>query len=793
MALSAEQLQAVKVLQDLETEVDDLVNKLRDELGEYFRERAGRPEVEVEPTQPRPGGVRYPQVTGMSWQDAERAAREAPKKKPRWKGIKGLLKWLWSGSEEEPSRPPLGTRERPSTPTPISAREGRPPREPAPTPKPSEELKGPLRWGIYGQPKTEGPIPRLTLREYIEFEKQMDLLADEIIDDLLSEHVYSEARIARRLRSILNRFRNALKGLIRKARRAIERIRGVVPSSVSFPPEAPPGTPKPTGIGDITDVPTPGEIDVSGQAETEPEEKTDAEIAADIKKREEEEAAAAEAEPKVKPSKLTIKEKFENPDLTTTPPTPELTWFNRWATKTKPQRVEKDPSLGGWLSKKSGTERHVDVLRWLIHKGVNILDKQAVREALEEVTNLSAEREKHPKSIAVHISGNVLGHLLDRLGITNLADKKAFNYVKNNLQKLGWVPGGDDLLNLRNFFVEKPIPSKPAPTGEAKPKPPSPAPKPETSPEEQEELRKKGRRLEELFGKEIEKLMKQADKLPVSEKQDRLVGRLEHYRKTLQGMAEFEPGYIPLLKDAKVQHYTNRIEEFRKEIKKLQAEAREKPKDKPEPKPEPKPERKAEAPSERPTPEKMAEEIKKVAAAGGTAGDKMLATVVDGLLRAIEKGTGPTWSPETNAEKQLEGLYKQHVLKLPEKPKPKAKPKRKPKSEKAKEEIEIPPETEEKLEKVKDEIDELKPSPRKDDLKGMVSSLVDQIRPQIEKGEASLADLDHYLDEILTLAEKERGRKTGRPALFKQAESHDILQYLPSRFHKTYYLLLLRD
>jgi hypothetical protein len=439
-----EQKTAVQILQDLEDQIDQLVTDTGKEISDYFVKRFGaegeriyEPETEMGP--PRGGPVRsFRDIQPTSWKDAEEAEKgekgEKKKTLPKWKGIRGLLKWLWKGDEDkEPYSPEI---EKPQPVQPLKMADVLPPLKRAEPLTPQGRMAAPkwrdrpFRWKEC----------RMTLREYVEFDAQIDVLADEIIDTLFAEQsVYDDVA------GILNRFRDRLKGVVHNARIAIERggyvsptekeekdfvaKYGITPSDAEAwgAEKLPMGKPVPKG-GKLS--PTKEKKKTYGSSREEPDPTPASVIAQDLAggppPKEEptvEEPPVEEpkieippkAEPIAKPEKIakrSLKEKLDDPGDEPVIP-PQLTWFPVKELMTNPERIKNDPSLGSKLKKVAGQERHVDVLRWLIKNKIDILDRQAVRDALEKATGL--DRQEPQKGGALHLSGDVLGQLLRRI------------------------------------------------------------------------------------------------------------------------------------------------------------------------------------------------------------------------------------------------------------------------------------------------------------------------------------------------------------------------------------------
>ena len=416
---------AVEILKNLENEVDELVFELGKDLADHFEKKFG-------PVIRRAGELQkgdFPHVRHqpVSWQDVE--ARKQ-KYAPKWKGIRGLLKWLWKGHEED---------------------EPKKPREKKTWPKLQDidvEKMFP-KW----EKRNEGRVPRLTLTEYIEFDRHMDLLADEIIETLFKEQsAHSEVR------HLFDRFREKLKAAIRRARASLEGVPYAPPETVRGKEEPTPTPPTPPGRQDLSAPPEVSAAEIARQtAEREAEEKAAA-------------AKAAEAK-KVKRTGdvgLVLMNALADAAETKGLKKPEPRW---WA-------------HGRYLSKSAKVAHEPYVLAWLIKRGVDIFDSVAVSRKLKKELGLK----KNPQ-------GDIAERFVQRL-------KRDLDYSADDIidayEKLGWKADSTGRLAIKNAFSMTGLP-KAVGAGPPKPKAVEPLPEPEPEPEPEQTPEEHLRSIQAMF------------------------------------------------------------------------------------------------------------------------------------------------------------------------------------------------------------------------------------------------------------------------------------------------------
>jgi len=863
-----EQKTAVQILQDLEDQIDQLVTDTGKEISDYFVKRFGAQGERIyEPSEPSAepgspsGAVRsFRDIKPTSWKDAEEAEKgeKADKKKtlPKWKGIRGLLKWLWKGDEDkEPYSPVI---EKPQRVQPLKMADVLPPLKQAEPLTPQRRMAPkwqdrPFRWKEC----------HMTLREYVEFDAQIDVLADEIIDTLFAEQsVYDDVT------AILDRFRNRLKELVHNARVAVERG-GYAPAPT---PEEP--LPKAQELGPGAVIPKGGKLSPAqekgkkpktyGSSRAEPDPTPASVIAQDLaqgpppKEEPVEVPPTAEelpkAEPTVKPepeakqkiAKRSLKEKLDDPGDEPVIP-PQLTWFPVKELMTNPERIKNDPSLGTKLKKVAGQERHVDVLRWLIKNKINILDRQAVRDALEKATGLA--KQEPQKGGALHLSGDIVGQLLRRIGVKSFKEQPdQLEYITQKLLEMGWKPKGNDLVRLRNVFepwqaqstsagkIEPTAPVEPKATPKPEPeaappeaaapeappevappevaapdvppeepkespgreplfkeRPPKPA---EISPAEEKKLRSKGKRLKKLYGDQVNELLKATDKLPPSEERQNLEDQLEIFKREIEGMAGYEPGFVKSLQAYSLKNAEATLRKMREQLAKLQPKKGRKRK--------PKKKETEPIPLVTEKPGDLVDGISKMVDSQVKRGDisgaeaAMVKRMSKELQSAVQKAEIPDWVKEGQsplehlkvmhdrlaAEEKEAGAKAEKPKKSKPKPKPEPKPEPEPEPEpkpEAEGKIQLSPKQREQLTGIANEIEGLPESPVKDEFEEMIQDLGTQAQGM------SPEEIDDAFDMIQDALERTRGEET-----FVRKESVTMLDLLPIKHHKTYYLWLLR-
>jgi hypothetical protein len=443
------------------------------------------------------------------------------------------------------------------------------------------------------------------------------------------------------------------------------------------------------------------------------------------------------------------------------------------------------------------------------------------------------DRQEPKKGGALHLSGDILGQLLRRIGVKSFKERPdQLEYITQKLLELGWKPKGNDLVRLRNVFepwqaasttAGKIEPSKPPvvePSPEAPPEPevapeapPEPEVAPEVAPEEPEEespgreplfkerppkpaeispaeekkLRSKGKRLKKLYGDQISELLKTAEKLPPSEERQNLEDQLEIFKREIEGMAGYEPGFIKSLQTYSLKNAEATLRKMREQLAKLQPKKERKRKPKKKAVAEP-------IPLVTEKPGDLVDGIAKMADAQVERGDisgaeaNMVKRMSKELHRAVEKAEIPDWVKE--GQSPLEHLKVMHdrlaaeekeaaaKVEKPKKSKPKPKPEAAPETEGK---IKLSPKQREQLTGIATDIEELPESPLKDEFEGMIKDLATQAQGM------SPEEIDDAFDMIQDALERSKGEET-----FVKGESVTMLDLLPIKHHKTYYLWLLR-
>ena len=112
--MPTENANAIEILNNLESEVDNLVDELGRDLADYFDRRFGPAIQKISDleSQPRPRLQTQP----VSWKDLEGEKQRKGKYAPKWKGIRGLMKWLWRGNDEDGDSQPRPPEEKKTWP-----------------------------------------------------------------------------------------------------------------------------------------------------------------------------------------------------------------------------------------------------------------------------------------------------------------------------------------------------------------------------------------------------------------------------------------------------------------------------------------------------------------------------------------------------------------------------------------------------------------------------------------------------------------------------------------------------
>jgi hypothetical protein len=396
---------AVEILTQLENDVDELVADLGRELADYFDKKFGPVISKISDLQAKRPRL---QTKPVSWKDAEAQRKSYA---PKWKGIRGLLRWLWKGHDtDDPQKP--------SKPTPTG------------------DLAADDIERMFPRADAKNEC-RLTLSEYTEFNEQIDLLADEIIDTLFKEQTAHDG-----VKPIFDRFRDRLRDLIRNARQQI--VQGSPVQGAPIPPPLSPTQDQP-GVGPVSGgprVPSEKEQDLD-----EPEDLSRQELKQQYAAGEEARQQAAKHEKLSSKIAIALGGALEDAAMQTRPEKPKKDWFT-WIGK------------GARPGKNKFKEPHI--LAWLIKQKVDILDERAVSKKIASTLGHGFENTR----------GNIAENLAARL-------KKELDYTPDDVieayEALGWKPSTADRMRIKGTSVPERVDvMKPSEQPKPKPKPEKP-------------------------------------------------------------------------------------------------------------------------------------------------------------------------------------------------------------------------------------------------------------------------------------------------------------------------------